>query len=379
MKKKKKGNLGFILLMVVSMIIGGVCGVLIAKNAEFSVERPEKYMLDIAVQLAGMLVILMAHIAIHEAGHLIFGLLTGYGFSSYRLGSFMLLKENGKLRFRRLSIPGTGGQCLMTPPDMVDGKIPNVLYNLGGCILNGVTVLIALAVWLALPKEGVAATLLMMTWVLGLVLLVSNALPLRMGGVDTDGRNALMLGKNPKAMRAFWLQLKMNEQLAGGVRLKDMHDEWFELPQKEDMENSLIASVAVFAANRLMDAHRFDEARARMDELLQEDSGILELHRKLLVCDVVYCEVMGENREEIVKAFLTKEQKSFMQAMKTSLSVLRTEYVVALLVEKDMNKAKKLLDRFKKVTKSYPYPCDAQGEWELIEMAGSVWAKGKEQ
>lgn len=229
----------------------------------------------------------------------------------------------------------------MTPPDMVDGKIPNVLYNLGGCILNGVTVLIALAVWLALPKEGVAATLLMMTWVLGLVLLVSNALPLRMGGVDTDGRNALMLGKNPKAMRAFWLQLKMNEQLAGGVRLKDMPDEWFELPQKEDMENSLIASVAVFAANRLMDAHRFDEARARMDELLQEDSGILELHRKLLVCDVVYCEVMGENREEIVKAFLTKEQKSFMQAMKTSLSVLRTEYVVALLVEKDMNKAKK--------------------------------------
>lgn len=109
MKKKKKGNLGFILLMVVSMIIGGVCGVLIAQNAEFSVERPEKYMLDIAVQLAGMLVILMAHIAIHEAGHLIFGLLTGYGFSSYRLGSFMLLKENGKLRFRRLSIPGTGG------------------------------------------------------------------------------------------------------------------------------------------------------------------------------------------------------------------------------------------------------------------------------
>lgn len=341
MKKKKKGNLGFILLMVASMIIGGVCGVLIAQNAEFSVERPEKYMLDIAVQLAGMLVILMAHIAIHEAGHLIFGLLTGYGFSSYRLGSFMLLKENGKLRFRRLSIPGTGGQCLMTPPDMVDGKIPNVLYNLGGCILNGVTVLIALAVWLALPKEGVAATLLMMTWVLGLVLLVSNALPLRMGGVDTDGRNALMLGKNPKAMRAFWLQLKMNEQLAGGVRLKDMPDEWFELPQKEDMENSLIASVAVFAANRLMDAHRFDEARARMDELLQEDSGILELHRKLLVCDAVYCEVMGENREEIVKAFLTKEQKSFMQAMKTSLSVLRTEYVVALLVEKDMNKAKK--------------------------------------
>ena len=76
------------------------------------------------------------HIIIHEAGHLVFGLLTGYKFSSFRVASFMWLKEDGKLKLKRLSIAGTGGQCLMTPPDMKDGKMPLVLYNLGGSFLN---------------------------------------------------------------------------------------------------------------------------------------------------------------------------------------------------------------------------------------------------
>lgn len=52
----------------------------------------------------------------------------------------MWVKENNQLKFKSLSITGTGGQCLMSPPEMKDGKIPIILYNLGGAILNIVTV-----------------------------------------------------------------------------------------------------------------------------------------------------------------------------------------------------------------------------------------------
>lgn len=89
--------------------------------------------------IVGIYIVFLLQIIIHEAGHLVFGLLTGYRYSSFRIGSFMWVEENGKIRFKRLSLAGTGGQCLMSPPDMIDGKIPFVLYNLGGSFLNIIT------------------------------------------------------------------------------------------------------------------------------------------------------------------------------------------------------------------------------------------------
>ena len=48
---------------------------------------------------------LVLGIAIHEAGHLIFGLMTGYKFSSYRIFSLMWIKdENNKIKLKRFKL-----------------------------------------------------------------------------------------------------------------------------------------------------------------------------------------------------------------------------------------------------------------------------------
>ena len=80
--------------------------------------------------LAVMYVAIFIHIILHELGHLIGGLMSGYEFCSFRIMSFMWKKENGKIRLRRMNLAGTGGQCLMSPPDMINGKIPVFIYNL---------------------------------------------------------------------------------------------------------------------------------------------------------------------------------------------------------------------------------------------------------
>ena len=54
-----------------------------------------------------------------------------------------------------------------------------------------------------------------------------NGIPMRLGNVDNDGYNALCLGKSPAALRSFWLQMKINQQISRGVRLKDMPEDWF--------------------------------------------------------------------------------------------------------------------------------------------------------
>lgn len=57
-----------------------------------------------------------------------------------------------------------------------------------------------------------------------------------MGSVNNDGRNALELSRSEEATRAFWIQMKVNEQIAKGLRLKDMPDEWFKVPSDELMK-----------------------------------------------------------------------------------------------------------------------------------------------
>ena len=66
--------------------------------------------------LALAIVLYILQLILHEAGHYLFGRLTGYTFVSFRIDNYTWIKENGKLVLKRFKIPGTGGQCLMMPP-----------------------------------------------------------------------------------------------------------------------------------------------------------------------------------------------------------------------------------------------------------------------
>jgi len=157
-----------------------------------------------------------------------------------------------------------------------------------------------------------------------------------------------------------------------GIRLKDMPKEWFALPKEEDMGNSMIAATAVFVCNRLMDEKRFDEANNLMKDIISKKNGVVALHRSLLICDRIFCELAVEQNAEAAKSLLTKEQLSFMKAMKSFPTVLRTQYVYSLLAEKDEKKTASIKKRFAAVAKSYPYPNDVAPERELMEIAEAV-------
>lgn len=371
-QQKKKISWQQVLTMGLFMAIGGVAGLMIGSFAGKTMDEGGT-LGDIAPTVISLILGLYAamylHIALHEAGHLLFGLLSGYGFSSYRVGSFMVVKESGKLRFRRLSIAGTGGQCLMTPPELVDGKMPYVLYNLGGCIVNVAMGLVCLLVGFTLREGSLWRMLMMISAAVGFGFGLVNGIPMNMGAVNNDGQNALSLGKDPAALRSFWVQMKINETIARGIRLKDMPEEWFAIPEESQMGNAMVASLAVFATNRYMDAQEFDKAAELLEHLIEMESGITGLHKGMMICDLAYCEMIGQNRPEKLERLQTKEQKQFMKSMKTFPTVVRTEYAYALLQEKDMKKAEKLQGEFEKLAKNYPYPSDIQSERELMEIA----------
>ena len=319
------------------------------------------------------------HIIIHEGGHLVFGLLSGYRFSSFRIFSFMWVKEGDKVKFKRHSIAGTGGQCLMSPPDIQNGEMPVVWYNLGGSLMNIIFSTIFLVCFFLFNSVSVLSGILLLLSLLGYSLAILNGVPMRMGALDNDGYNAISLTKDAEAREAFWMQMKVVEETTKGVRLRDMPAEWFTVPTDEAMKNSMVAARGVFACNRLMDEERFAEADELMAHMLELESGMVGLHRSILICDRIYVELIHQNRREVVEEKLTKNLQSFMKTMKDTLSILRTQYAIALLYDGDQSKAETIKAQFEKRAKTYPYPHEIDSERDLMKLAENKFNQPQEE
>lgn len=351
-----------VLVYIISLGIGGYIGFSVAVNAAASEQGMGGSLLEYA---AAFLLAMLVAIVTHEAGHLLFGLLTGYKFSSFRIGSLMFIKRQGRLSLCRYSLAGTGGQCLMIPPEGCDGKIPVILYNLGGVIINLVVGAISIMLYFSVGQIPLVSITLKLLAILSFLFAITNGIPMNTGGVANDGMNALFLRKNRWAAEAFRLQLVINGEISDGRRIKDIPDEYFTLPEGGDMSNVHVASLAVFACNKVMDSGQLDEALEKMNELLNGGANIIGLHRRLMINDCIYIHLLNGNTAA-ARSLLTPEEKKFMKAMRSYPSVIRTEYSIALVLDKNTEMAKKAKQNFEKLKKNYPYTSDIAMEEELI-------------
>ena len=134
------------------------------------------------------------------------------------------------------------------------------------------------------------------------------------------------------------------------------------------MDNGLIAALGVFRVSWLMDQLQLEEAAEYIENLLSKGTGIIGLHRSLLINERIYCELVVKGNVSEAIYLHNKEHEKFIKSMKNTPSVIRSEYAYALLAEKDEKKAEELLAHFEKVAKTYPYPREIEGERELIAL-----------
>jgi len=368
-KEKKKIDLRGYVGMLFFLAIGGFSGWFIGYYlGETAADGGLGQTLwSFAVLLLGMYVMLYAQIVIHEAGHLVFGLLTGYRFSLFRIFSLTFLRDpdSGKLKVRRMQLAGTGGQCLLVPPEPVDGKIPFALYHLGGVLMN----LIASALFFVLYLVTASVPLLSLFFLIGVIVGIAyammNGIPMRLGAVDNDGYELYAQTCSPHAMEAMRIQLLASEAISRGKRLRQMPSAWFCVPEDAPLENSMVAVIAVFACNRLMDEGRYDEAEEAIRSLCAKQTGMVGVHRSLLHCDRLTCLLLRGDREN-ADALLTKELKSFMRAMKNNPTILRTRYAMARLMDNDDKGAVTVLEQFDRCAKSHPFPSDIESERDIL-------------
>lgn len=356
--KKTKISFAYILCLAVGAVTGWKIGAMLKKDAGF---------VGLLTVLLSLILAIFLQLIIHEAGHLVFGLLSGYRFESFRILNLMLKKEHDGCHLRKFSLAGTAGQCIMSPPDLVDGKMPYVLYNLGGSLANAISFVVFGSIYLCVDSGTLVSSFVFFMTIISAVIALTNGIPMQTGEINNDGYNALSLGKDPKAIRALWLQLKVNSEISN-KKLCDLPDEWFELPDDEEMKNAMIAAVGVFCCDRMMSQHRFEQAEETIRHYLDIDNGIVGVHEGILICDEIFCMILRKADKTEIEPKIDKKQKSFMKAMANYPTVIRTRYAYAVYVLNDLAEAQKMKNLFEKVKKNYPYPTEIATEEELMEI-----------
>ncbi len=359
-KKQKTNSFPEILATLLSGVIGAILGILSYRQLELAlVDVP--FGSRMLTYLCSFLVIGVAcylQILIHEAGHLLFGLLLGYRFHSFRVGSMTWIKEDGKIKFRKYSLIGTGGQCLMFLPEGEITLKTHVLYHMGGSILNAISGVLCIIGYVCCRGNYYLTAIFLMLGGMGFINALANGIPMKLSMVNNDGHNALSIARDPRGEEAFCLQMRISEAEVKGTAMKDMPDAWFSIPTKDALQNSLVANTAVLACFRMMEQRKFIEADYLMEQLLEIESGMVGYHRALLTCQRIYIETLRENRRDRIQYLLSPQQRKFMKAMRKQPMVLYTEYALALLSEGNHLKAQGIRKDFETVAKTYPYHDD---------------------
>ena len=211
-----KKTIKFLEVILISGLFGGMVGFFLGKY--IILDHFDFW--DTLLLLISSIFFYIFHIIIHEAGHGIFGKLTGYKMVSFRIFSFMWVWENKRhLSFKRLKVPGTLGQCLMAPPEYQKGKFPFRLYLLGGVLMNLIFSCIVGVFFL--PHSPFAVVFVL----IGIFIFLTNLIPIGFN----DGMSLKIASMSERQQYLLFLQFEVNYQLTKGKTYLDLPKEYFHL------------------------------------------------------------------------------------------------------------------------------------------------------
>ena len=377
-KLRKKGNKGMNIFYVICAIIGGLVGFFggllgdkLSLNGLEPFPVPDGFgFLYFVAALAFYVVATILHVIIHEGGHMVFGLLSGYEFLSFRIMSFTIVKKDGKLIVKKLNIAGTGGQCLMYPPQWKEGeKYPYLVYNLGGGLFNIIFSLLAVPLFFTgSALWGWVAGIFIFC---GLLLAITNLVPMTIG-VPNDGKNICDCRKSLIAQKALYLQLKMNADMSDGARLRELPLEMLQVESKEESDKSgLVVGLRLYEIYWYMENGMDDEAKALLAEMEAKKDEMALLFVNAFDLIRLYYLLLEKAPLEQIAAYYNVLKAVFQSNADLSVLFVRYAYY-RLLTDEEREKAEwlSLSDKKGKLPKKLPKvkkPVTADSLYEQIQ------------
>ena len=374
--------MGKILKLLAGIFCGGLIGAAIAVLVAYLIDGKEA--LDVvsnkvdAAKLAGSValacvlafVAFILQIMLHEVGHMIGGLATGYKFYSIRFFKYAIVKTDKGLSWRQYDIAGTVGQCVMfLDKDIEQDSTPYFWYNAGGVVTNILLSVISIIVEKYTDMGVVGSSFFTLMAFVGIVMALLNGIPMNMGaGINNDGRNILMLSRSARNRRLFIRSFQIIGELGHGTRPKDMPKEWFcnEIPTGGNDYFGIVSYISYISL--LEDEGHWDEARIAYEHIENIKPKLPLLFALETVGEHIIAELLTQNRRDVVEKLWTKQAAKYTTSnSKYSPCKLAALYAIELLHNKDEKKALQLYEELQRRKAMFYLPGETAMALNIVE------------
>ncbi|WP_086312735.1 hypothetical protein A5821_000306 [Enterococcus sp. 7F3_DIV0205] len=347
MKMKLKQVFSILVMLVVGGVSGYFAGYLLADNTLSG--------FDIVVFFFAIGISFVLHVIIHEAGHGIFGQLTGYKMVSYRIFSFMWVwQQDGTIVFRRLKVPGTLGQCLMAPPPYQKGRFPFRLYLLGGVLANIVTSSI---IGILLVPHSMIAAVFVLT---GIFIAVTNVFPMGFN----DGMSLKIASSSEEQQFLLYVQFEVNYQLNQGLTYMQLPDSYFDLMPTEPKQTYFNEYQQFLQIARLAEAFDWTGLNNILESLWSQLDNLIEIYQIEVKKELIFSlSITHPDDPRITQLWTDKKVK--MSLKQPLMGNKRIEAAYYYFVKHDPQSALDCLKAGKKLVNKAPNAGDAKVEMKL--------------
>lgn len=323
---RKYKSLIIFLSMLIFSILCYIGLILLTINNDINV------FVSIVLQAIGLILVIPLFIAVHEGGHMVFGLISGYSLMSYKIGPFEWYKKDEKIAFRVNSLSGVVlGQCLMIPPKPKKKVKPKFfLYNAGGLIFSYLMDVVLIVLFFVIDNGYIKSLLIPMISI-SLFLTINNSV-YQKGGIN-DVCNHVMIKHNKNYIDSIMYQLEMINNITSGKRYgaKTLYEPYF-----EDKLNHITITVAHFRFLQMIDKSNFQEAK-RISEIIKKSYRYIPFagQRVAIIFSILFTDiVIDHNMKEFKRHFKWINEKEKMLCMKFD-SDMKYNYLIYEKISND--------------------------------------------
>jgi len=199
---------------------------------------------------------------LHEFGHMFFGFVTGYKFVYFKLLGVIIYKKDGKWQTSKDPRRGLG-QCIMKPDFAFSDKMPYILYNVGGCLLNFFTAVFCLVLMFIYPQNPFVVSGVIVNVIFGII----NIVPFKRW--QNDGYNVISIGKTKNIKRAYWLELNIVADTLQGKSFSELPSHYFEF-ETVDLHDPNVCSALYLQYCYLVSTWQTEKATQLIQQLFEQ-------------------------------------------------------------------------------------------------------------
>lgn len=309
---------------LLSLLQGGLVGLVLGfVIISFEIKELNFQTYHIALILLSIILGFILTVIIHEGGHLIMGLLTGYEFLSFRIFSWHFQKnEEGKIRVYNHKVPGTLGQCLLIPPKV--SPAPVFWYNFGGVLLNFLTFFILFMISM-FSKNATLYVILMSIAIVNLFFAITNWMVAP--GLSNDGYNHKMIKNNEKSREAFQKILEINALVSQGEPFSEIN---LDSLKGLDYTDSIQVNAGMYLMSQASNSRDYETYESLYHQLIEEVRGN-QIIEPLLEMDYYFMKLVQNDPE--AQKYKTKQVEKILKLMRNKESIM----IVLLLEDYRLN------------------------------------------